>query len=229
MAMNNPTLVRPVPPTPPQALMTWVWTVLATLVAGVGLKEALQPTLAAIVGGAAGAIASYGVEWVRVWLYEFVNRAALAQTWYGKWFAYWLYNPRGIRGTVLAVTLVLGALASGLLEWSTGKPVSAAVAAAWAFIGSQIAHLRSLPNQPAILNPVGNQSAPSAEIASDSEAMEVTADPSEESNKIAALLAEIRLNTFKRHLAESEEGSAEHDHFLAIIQEEESQNKSKSE
>ena len=146
---------RPVPPVPARVLTQWLLTILAGFGAGIGLKEAFTPTLTALVGGSAGVVASFIVEWVRVLLYDSVDRAANAKNWhaqYGKWLSYFLYNPRGIRVTMLVVTLTIGALAAGSIDWIAGAPLNIGLASAWAFIGSQVAHLRSLSSQPASMD-----------------------------------------------------------------------------
>lgn len=136
----------PTPPTISPNARKLIVAILVSLLTGAGLLENMQAVIVVLTTGAAGAVGSFMVDWVRVWLYPWATMVHAGFT--GKvarFVSTALYTKRGVRFTVLVLSLLIGAAATAAGSMLAGQQFNIIVGAAWTYLGTQLAHMLSLP------------------------------------------------------------------------------------
>ncbi len=124
---------KPTPPTISPTARKLLVAVVVSILTGVGLNENATAVLVALTTGAAGAVASFMVDWVRIWLYAFatstVHSGFTARL--ARFVNTALYTKRGIRFTVMIVSVLIGAAATGAMSALTNQNFNVFIGAAW--------------------------------------------------------------------------------------------------
>lgn len=139
---------KPTPPTISPTARKLLVAVVVSILTGVGLNENATAVLVALTTGAAGAVASFIVDWVRIWLYAFATSTVHSDftARLARFVNTALYTKRGIRFTVMIVSVLIGAAATGAMSALTNQNFNVIIGAAWTYIGTQVAHMLTLPN-----------------------------------------------------------------------------------
>ncbi len=131
--------------------------IVAALIAGAGLRDALkaslEPELTTIIGTGGGILTSLLFSRLRCWLkpWSVVNIHGKQAGWRNTvaWLVgYVFFSPRYTRVTVLVLGALISTAATVLLNWASGSDVDAAIASGIAFLSSQLTHLPSKIAQP---------------------------------------------------------------------------------